>query len=668
MSLIRLSDQNELVETSKFKYGKYSFEHFNCVQSRVFEIYDKECNCIIAAPTGVGKTICAEFFMIDEIKRRGGKSIYLAPLRALAKEKIDEWTSENSIFNGFKIAICTGDYRLTESRKKELEEADLIVMTSEMLSSRCRNMDSEKNEFLKKCGTVVVDEGHLLTVSGRGDHLEVGLMKFSQIAKDLRIVCLSATMPNVDEIANWVACSLVKKDTYLITSNYRPCPLEIHYKEYDSYGTYDIIEDNKIDKVIDIVKQYKNDKFLVFVHSKNTGERILKALEEIKIESFFHNANLDKDKRQKIENDFKFGNLRVLVATSTLAWGVNTPARRVIIAGVHRGMTEVENYDTTQMVGRAGRPGFDDRGDAYILIPDKKADYYIEKLSNPQKIESQLLSSTGGENPHYKTLAFHLVSEIHHGNISTKDDVHNWYGRSLAYFQYKELDENIANKTLDLLEKVGAVKYLNEKYEVTSVGKVSSMMYYSPFDVADLRRNFKLVFSNNLENNDLAVAFALGNVDSIRGGFVTRAEKDEMEGFSFKLKKAFGDQIDSAVKGAYIYHCLINGLNLGAFTPIGRTLQMDFDRVSSVLKLLDTLAAKWNKDRFFKELSMRISYGVRAELIDLCKMPNIGKVRAEKLYAVGFRKASDLNNNFDLAKKILNMKEEKIREMMENIN
>jgi len=157
MSLIRLSDQNELVETSKFKYGKYSFEHFNCVQSRVFEIYDKECNCIIAAPTGVGKTICAEFFMIDEIKRRGGKSIYLAPLRALAKEKIDEWTSENSIFNGFKIAICTGDYRLTESRKKELEEADLIVMTSEMLSSRCRNMDSEKNEFLKKCGTVVVD-------------------------------------------------------------------------------------------------------------------------------------------------------------------------------------------------------------------------------------------------------------------------------------------------------------------------------------------------------------------------------------------------------------------------------------------------------------------------------------------------------------------------------
>jgi len=665
MALTRLSDRHDLVPASEFKHGRYGFSHFNRVQSRVFEVHDRECNCVIAAPTGVGKTVCAEMFMADEVRRRGGKAIYLAPLRALAKEKIDEWTDEGSVFSGMKLAICTGDYRLTDSRRKELEEADIIIMTSEMLSSRCRNMDSEKNDFLKECGTLVVDESHLLTVPGRGDHLEVGLMKFSKIARDLRIVFLSATMPNVDEISNWVACSLVKKDTYLIVSDYRPCPLDIHYEEYEVADMYDQTEDYKVSKCVDIVREHKEDKFLVFVHSKATGERIRRALEERCIESEFHNADLDKDKRHAVEHKFKHGNLRVVVATSGLAWGCNFPSRRVVIVGVHRGMTEVENYDIIQMAGRAGRPGYDPRGDVHILVPDRNPDYHIDRISDPKRIESQLLVSTGKEDPHYKTLAFHIVSEIHHGNILTKDDLHEWYGRSLAYFQYEELDDSIADKTLELLIRVGAIKEVEGRYEVTSVGKISSMMYYSPFDVADLRRNFKYLFANGMEGNDLALSVALGNVDSIRMGFVSRAEKEEMESFSAKLTKAFGDQMESAVKGAYSYYCLLNGLPLGPFSSAARGLQMDFDRLASVLNLLDSMAAKWNKSSFFRELSMRISYGVRPELVGLCRLPNIGRVRAEKLFSAGFKTPKDLLKNPLVVKKILNMNEDKVKEILE---
>lgn len=649
-----------------FRHGSYPFEQFNRVQSRVFEVHDKECNCVIAAPTGVGKTICAEMFMADEVRRRGGKAIYLAPLRALAKEKIDEWTSEGSVFAGMKMAICTGDYRLTDARRKELEEADLIIMTSEMLSSRCRNMDSEKNDFLKDCGTLVVDESHLLTVPGRGDHLEVGLMKFSKIARNLRVVFLSATMPNVDEIANWVCCSLVRKDTYLIVSDYRPCPLDIHYEEYEVAETYAQTEEYKVDKVVDVVKEHRDDKFIVFVHSKVTGERIKRALEERRVDSEFHNADLDKDKRHALESRFKHGNLRVLVATSTVAWGVNTPARRVVIAGVHRGMSEVETYDIFQMAGRAGRPGFDSRGDVHILVPDNNAEHHIERLSDPKRIESQLLASTGKEDPHYKTLAFHLVSEIHHGNIATKQDVHEWYGRSLAYFQYEDLEESIVDKTMELLVRVGAIKEVNGKYEVTSVGKVSSMLYYSPFDVADLRRNFKHLFARGFEDNDLAVSMALGNVDSIRSGFVSKAEKEEMEEFSSKVHKAFGEQLDSTIKGAHAYFCLLNGYPLGSFSSMGRGLQMDFERLTSVLNLLDSMAAKWSKASFFRELSMRVAYGVRPELVGLCKIPGVGRVRAERLFGAGFKKPSDLAKNPMLVKKILNMKDEKIMEIIRN--
>jgi replicative superfamily II helicase len=669
MSLIKVSDQTCLVETSRFPYGKYAFDSFNQVQSRVFEIYDKNCNCVIAAPTSVGKTVCAEMFMSHEVRARGGKAIYLAPLRALAKEKIDDWLSEKSLFSDLKISICTGDYRLTEARMKELNEADIIVMTSEMLNSRCRNLQSEKNEFLRDCGTLVVDESHLLTVPSRGDHLEVGLMKFSQIARDPRIVFLSATMPNVDQIANWVGCSLVKKDTYLVHSEYRPCPLDIHYEEYDAGETYDLTEEYKVSAAVDLIKEHKEDKFLVFVHSKATGERIRSALEERGVVCELHNADLDKDKRHKVEQKFKSGDLRVIVATSTLAWGCNFPARRVIIAGVHRGRTEVETYDIFQMAGRAGRPGYDPKGDVHILLPYGESDYHIDRLSSPKNIESQLLSYVGQEDdPRYKTLAFHLVSEIHYGQIKTISDVHDWYGRSLAYFQYEDLDDTIVDKTIDLLTRVGAIKEVDGNYEATSVGKVSSIMYYSPFDVADLRRNFRILFSRGLDQSDFALSLALGNVDSIRSGFVTRAEKDEMEDFASKVYDAHGSEYpESSIKGAYSYYCLLNGMQLGSFTAFARGLQMDAERLVSVLNMLDSMAAKWNRKDFFNSVYLRVVYGVRPELIDLCKIPNIGKVRAEKLYSAGFRRPIDLLKNPHLVKRLLNMKDEKIHEILNSV-
>jgi replicative superfamily II helicase len=152
-------------------------------------------------------------FLSHEIRVRGGKGMYLAPLKALAQEKIDDWTPDKDVedlkhhFNDLKISICTGDYRLTHARKQELEESNLVLMTSEMLNSRCRNFKSEQNNCLCDIGTIVVDEAHLLTVPNRGDKLEVGLMKLSQIAPNCRMVLLSATMPNVDQISEWVSYS-----------------------------------------------------------------------------------------------------------------------------------------------------------------------------------------------------------------------------------------------------------------------------------------------------------------------------------------------------------------------------------------------------------------------------------------------------------------------------
>ena len=665
--IIELEDQNNLVESSKYpSYAKFFFEKFNPVQSRIFEIFNDDCNVVVAAQTSAGKTVCSEMLMAQEIRERGGKAMYLAPLRALAKEKIDDWTDSNHHFSDLNLAICTGDYVSNDKNKKNLEQADVIVMTSEMLNSKCRNFKSESNDWINEIGTLIIDEFHLLTVPSRGDHLEVGLMKFTKLNPNCRIVALSATLPNVYEVSDWLS-KLNDKKTYLIKSKYRPCPLSIHYEEYEDAGTYDMKEEAKIDKAIDIVKKYKEDKFLVFVHSKNTGDKIKKDLENNGVQCEIHNADLQKEKRHKVESDFKSGNLRVIVATSTLAWGLNMPARRVIITGVHRGMSEVETYDIMQMAGRAGRVGFDPKGDVYILVPQSKSDEHIERISIPKNIDSQLLTHIGDEdNPHYKTLAFHLVSEIHHGSIKTIDDIHEWYDRSLAKFQSLDLDDSIVDKTIELLIQVGAIKEVEGQYEATSIGKVSSMFYYSPFDVSDLRRNFRNLFSKNLQDNDLALSVALGNIDSIRMGFVTKNEKEEMEDYQNSVKKSFGDiYLESSIKGGYAYWCLLNGREMGPFSSMCRGIQMDFERTASVLNALDSMAAKWNKRNYFNTLSLRIAYGVRAELVNLCKIPSIGKVRAEKLFSAGFRKPSDLVGRQEQVKKVLNMKDDKIMEIIE---
>lgn len=663
--VVKITDQNNLVSADQFPdYHKFPYPQFNPVQSRAFEVYDQDANIVVATRTASGKTVISEMYMSHEIHKRGGKALYLVPMRSLAQEKLDDWTDPKHPFSQIKISICTGDYRLTDERRKELQKADLIIMTNEMLSARCRHFSSEKNDFLKEIGTVVSDEFHLLTVPGRGDHAEVGLMKFSQIAENLRIVALSATMPNVGEISDWISYSLTKKDTFLLESDYRPCELGIHYETYYDKGRYEEVEENKVGAALLIREDHPDDTFLIFTHTKRTGEMMKRSLERAGYECEFHSGDLDKAKRTKIETGFRSGKLKTLVATSSLAWGNNFPARRVIVTGVHRGLNEVENYDVFQMVGRAGRPGYDDRGDAYILLPQNNTEEWMIKLSHPTPIVSRLLDYVGDEkNPHYKTLAFHIVSEIHNDEITNADDLHTWYERSLAHFQAQDLNDEIVDSTIELLKRCGAIREEDGTYSTTTVGKVASLFYYSPFDVSDLKRNFSALFDNNLYGNDYLVSMALGNVDTIRMGFASKAEKEEMGSYAGKIRKINDKAMDTAIKGGYAYFLLMHGLPTGVFAAMARNLQFDFPRLKAVLNALDSMGSRWGMKGFFDELQSRIAYGVSPEIAHFCKIPDIGKVRAEKLWNAGIKTYDDISNNPARVQKILGMKADKIKEI-----
>lgn len=667
--LIKVTDSNELVPSKEYPFASWPFASFNPVQSRIMEFYDKDCNGLISASTSAGKTVIAEQFLAQEIRQRGGKGLFLVPMRALAQEKIDQWTDPNYHFKDLKISICTGDYRITKARSKELDNADLIIMTSEMLSHRSRNFKSEQSEFLNKVGTLVVDEAHLLTVPGRGDHLEVGLMKFTQINKNARIVFLSATMPNVEQVAEWISYGLTQKQTFVLNSSYRPVPLNVHYEAYsDDVRGYSMHEQEKVNYAMEIVKYYSDDKFLVFAHTKKTGELMKKELLKANIEAEFHNADLDKSDRVSLENRFRNEKTpRVVVATSTLAWGCNLPARRVIILGVHRGTEEVEAYDIKQMIGRSGRLGIDPMGDAYVLVPETEQLRHKERLTKQKDIESQLLSKTGAC---YRNLAFHLVSEVYYGAVKTTDDVHKWYERSLAHFQDKPLRENIVDETLGILSKCGAIgQDENGDWFSRVIGKVSALFYFSPFDVSDLFFNIKFLFDNNKQEDDYYTSVALGNIDSNRSNpIVSRLEKEEMSSYKFKVlsNKTNKFLTDGSCKYSFCYFNALRGKHNPAFSGVHRAIQTDFERVAQVLYALNSFAKDYATKSWIQNLEDRIRYGVPPHLIPLCKIPNIGKARASKLYDAGIKTAKDIAScDRNSLKKILNLKLELVDKILE---
>lgn len=653
--VIELTEQSEQVPTSNFAWAKWPFDFFNIVQSSIYQTIDQDCNCLVAASTSAGKTVISEMYGSFEIRKNKKKFLFLCPLRALANEKYYDWTNPEHHFSDLKVGIFTGDYK-KDNKDTQFDDFDIIIMTSEMLNHKLRT--SKKNQaWMQDVGVIVVDESHLLTVEGRGDHLEAALVNFSQKSPSTRIVFLSATLPNVDEIAGWMSSFLNGKKTFVIKSKYRPCVLKIHSKVYDDQSGVRAALYEMIDEGCELVLKHYSDKFLVFVHAKKIGEAFIQEFARRNIKAEFHNANLDKDGRHKLEQDFKNNkDFRVLVATSTLAWGVNLPARRVIIAGVNRGNEIVPSYDILQMLGRAGRPAYDPQGDAYILFPESRRSVLEKVVLTPQNIESRMLSvSLLGT---YDTLAFHLVYEIYAENIKTIEHVKMWYSKTLAAYQSKKINDDVLEKTVAKLVNIGILAFENNVYTVTGLGKVSALFYANPFDVANWSANFNKLFKNP-QILDLDLCLALSSTTSNLIGNLSKEDKKDMEKFLEAVSKKTTKQYpENVLKISYLYYKLLNGRYEVRHVSLYRTLQNDFPRVVEILKGIDTFAKGWNQKVFFNTLQKRIQHGVPARLVDLIEIKGIGKVKAEKLYDSGFQTKSKILTDLKKASQICGVKEE----------
>ena len=627
-------DVENWTPTKKYKPHKYKFDKFNPVQSEVMNHRTEDKNMIIGANTSAGKTVCAELLM-DHVLDKGERVIYLSPLKSLTQEKYEDWMKR---FPDEQITILTGDYVLSEKIKSALKNSNIIVMTSEMCDSRTRKMKSEKNFWLNEVGLVVVDESHILTTN-RGHAVETGIMRFCSINNKARVLFLSATMPNVKQLGEWLT-TLNGKESTIVYSTWRPVELQIKYKEYvvaiNGRGREDYwaTQNNKMKMALDVVLSKPDEKFLVFCHDKGTGRKMVAQLNKLGINTVFHNADLDLADRLDIERSFedRDNGIRVLVSTSTLAWGRNLPARNVVVVGVHRGLTPVDELDVIQMAGRAGRYGIDDAGFVYLIIPQGSTNNWVDTFKNPRPVDSVLNER--------HILAFHVLAEVHNRVIRDVGELMSWYNRSLSGYQRVKPFERVdAYALVDDLFEMEMLTGDGNSIAVTNLGKVSAWLYFSPYDVFAWYKNFDKVF--NMEMSDENLAWAIGDIPSNNLGYVRRDLQTEADGWKSMLSGRGIRASDAIMSVVGAYNCLI-GKSDKATDPFKREIMYDIPRKCNAFSLIDSMYAKWDKKDFWKVLPLRVKYGVSKELVVLVKIPGIGSKRATILWEAGFKSVDDI--------------------------
>lgn len=300
----------KIIEPYNYPYCEFDFIDWNPVQKQVYPYFEQDCNLVISSSVASGKTVNAEAIFGFELNtKENSKVVYVSPLKALGKEKFNDW-SKHETFKNFSKVLVSSDEIVTKS---DFENSRMIISTIESMNIRCR----KKEKWIKEVRAFVFDEAHLFNDENRGAGAESLLINLSLLNKNCRFICLSGTLSNAKDIAKWLK-NLNDKKTFCISSNWRPTEL-IQNVEIAN----ELFEQEKI--MENICKKNRGEKILIFVHSKKIGETICSYLKNKGITTAFYNADLRSGIKDRIIEDFKcsYSGLDVLITTSSLSMGIN---------------------------------------------------------------------------------------------------------------------------------------------------------------------------------------------------------------------------------------------------------------------------------------------------------------------------------------------------------
>ena len=442
----------------------------NVIQSRVYPIaYGSNENMLICAPTGAGKTHIALLAIAREMLQaspgRRWRCIYVAPMKALAGELVRKFTRRLSPL-GVRVLEYTGDVRRT---RRQAAEAHVLVTTPEKWDVVTRTSGDWHSQLIDPLRLLIIDEVHLLH-DDRGAVLEAIVARTLRLVevrqRGIRLMGLSATLPNSGDVAEFLR---VRPDRglFVFDGAYRPVPLQQRFlgiaerQQQPLAARRARMNQVCFEQMIELLGG--GHQCMVFVHARKETQRVARALLDMAAQreqrSLFlppgaaslprealqpvnrqlhsaevrslalcgvgiHHAGLLRADRLLIERLFEAGHLRLLVCTATLAWGVNLPARGVIIRGTEvydaqrGGTVDLSMLDVMQIFGRAGRPQYDTLGLGVIITARDRLPYYLRLLTQQMPIESHLLEGTA--------LVDHLNAEVVLGGVTSLHDAFEW--------------------------------------------------------------------------------------------------------------------------------------------------------------------------------------------------------------------------------------------------
>ncbi|KAJ3728380.1 P-loop containing nucleoside triphosphate hydrolase protein [Lentinula raphanica] len=408
---------------SLFKFGV-----FNAVQSSCFEGVSE-----VHSPTGSGKTVLFELAiikMLSEARETGElvKCVYVAPTKALCSERYKDWANKFEPL-GIKCCELTGDtVQFGKSAWGDAKNATIILT---------RNWDDHRQQ-LTQVQLFLVDEVHILNET-RGSTLEVIVSRMKLRGKAVRFVLVSATVPNIQDIAT-------NHPDLQFGEDYRPCKLIRHVVSFPrSRGQSDFVFSKNLDyKLFQTLQTHSVGKpILIFVSTRkgvfSTADQLVKDFNESAAKKQtlpwtqyatlgigVHHAGLTPSDRRAIEELFLSKILRVVIAT-TVSCHMSTAAHTVVIKGVHTfqnsSSVEYSDLDVMQMLGRAGRPQFDKDGIAIIMCETELENKYRALVQGKTIVESSL----------HLNLSEHLNSEIGLGTINNMSSAKEWLKSSFLF-------------------------------------------------------------------------------------------------------------------------------------------------------------------------------------------------------------------------------------------
>jgi len=645
---------------------------------------------VASIPTASGKTLIATLAMLASIGRDedGGTALYIVPLRALASEKREEF--EQFEQHGLDVGVSTGNY---ESDGGWLAGKDIVVATSEKVDSLVRNDAS----WLDDLSCVVADEVHLVDDAERGPTLEVTLAKLRSLNPALQTVALSATIGNADELAAWLGADLVD-------STWRPIDLQkgVHY------GDALHLEDGdqqrlpvraSEDQPAAIVRDTLEDdgSTLVFVNSRRnaeaaarrlatttgdflTGEerdRLADVAAEIREVSdtdtsddladavaegaAFHHAGLARDHRSLVEDAFRDRLIKTVCATPTLAAGVNTPSRRVVVRdwrrydGTAGGMQPLSVLEVHQMMGRAGRPGRDPYGEALLLASGHdELDELFERYvwAEPEPVQSKLAAEPA--------LRTHVLATVASGFARSLPELLDFLEGTLYAQQEAGRDqlERVAEAVIDYLVVNGFLDRTETGLAATGLGHTVSRLYLDPMSAAEIIDGLE-----SLDEGEEPTALGLYHLVSrtpdmyelyLRSGdeeeYTMAAHERETELLGrapSEFEDAFEDWL-SALKTARLLEDWASEVDEDAITEeysVGPgDIRGKVDTARWLLGAAESLAGELDLGvgDALREARIRVEHGVRPELVELAGVRGVGRKRARRLFEAGIETRAEL--------------------------